>query len=144
MSRILTRELRLRCAPQRAFEAFTAEIDAWWPPGHRRFPASTIRFEARVGGRLLERSAAGEEAVLGEVRRWEPPRRLAYSWHPGALTAPTEVEVRFAAEGEGTLVTVVHAEGGAELGDAWPDRLAIFRRSWREVLWAFADHLEGA
>lgn len=142
MNRPLIRELRLHCSVERAFEVFTSEIDAWWPPGHRRFEHSTLHLEARVGGRFFERAPAGDEVVLGEVLRCEPPRSIAYSWRPGALTEPTEVEVHFETHGDLTSVVIVHGEGRAALGDAWPSRVEIFDRSWREVLGAFVARVE--
>ena len=98
--------------------------------------------EAAPGGRFLERSAAGEEAVLGEVVRFERPHRITYTWYPGARNEPTEVDVRFRVDGEHTAVEVVHSEGTSGLGDEWPSRARRFERAWGEVLPAFADFAE--
>ncbi|MCA9656188.1 MAG: SRPBCC domain-containing protein [Myxococcales bacterium] len=133
----LERRVELRCSAAHAFAVFTGCIDAWWPPSHRRFDRSELRLEPRVGGRFYERSESGEEARLGEVLRWDPPRRVTYTWYPGAITEPTEVDVRFAPHGDHCLVEVTHAEGRSGLGDAWPQRVALFGRAWDHVLPTF-------
>lgn len=121
---------------------FTAQIDAWWPPSHRRGGASTtFALEAREGGRFYQRLADGVEVELGEVLRWEPPGRLTYTWHPGSDVGPTQVDVRFVADDDATRVEVVHSIADSGLGDAWPSRAKIFDASWDTVLAAFAAHV---
>jgi uncharacterized protein YndB with AHSA1/START domain len=103
-------------SPAVAFEAFTAEVDAWWRRGPRfRFdPERTgvMRFEPGVGGRLVEvyDPASGDVFEVGRIRAWEPGRRLVFGWRSRAVEEQhaTEVEVSFEAEGEGTRVTVEH------------------------------------
>ncbi|MEM8588504.1 MAG: SRPBCC domain-containing protein [Pseudomonadota bacterium] len=141
MSVPLRRSVRLPCGIDRAFEVFTSQVDAWWPPGHRRFENSMLVFETKAGGRFYERSAAGEEADLGAVQICDPPRRLVYSWRPGSLTEPTRVDVRFSQDGGATLVEITHEEAGAALGDLWRDRVQIFDRSWSTVLAALAAYI---
>ena len=137
MNQPLSREVRVRCALEHAFETFTGRIDLWWPTSHRKLDGSRLEMEAKVGGRFYERTDGGETAVLGEVVRWEPPHRVTYSWWPGALTGPTEVDVRFTHDGDATLVSVVHAEGQSNLGEAWPIRVKKFASAWADVLPAF-------
>jgi uncharacterized protein YndB with AHSA1/START domain len=117
---------------------FTERIDNWWPQSHRRTAESHLVLEPRVGGALLDISPAGE-ARLGEVRVWNPPEQLIYTWYPGAVTGPTEVDVRFFDDGECTRVEVVHREAGAAMGDAWPEQATVFEKGWSAVLPAFAE-----
>ena len=138
MSRHLRRTLHVRCPISQAFAAFTDHIDLWWPRDHRRFSQSHLRLEARVGGRFYERAHTGDEVRLGEVLICDPPHRILYSWYPGALDSPTEVDVRFTEDGDLTCVEVTHSEGASELGDAWPERAVLFERGWNLVLPAFA------
>lgn len=142
MSAPLERSLTVRCSVEHAFDTFTARVDLWWPPGHRRLDGSRLAIESRVGGRFFERDDRGEEALLGEVVRWEPPHRLTYTWYPGARVGPTLVDVRFVAEGAATRVEVTHSEGDAALGDEWPTRVARFERAWARVLPAFERCVE--
>ncbi len=136
----------VRCDPQTAFEVFTRRIGAWWPlPTHGMFGerAGGVGFE---DGRLIERSVTGEECLWGEVLVWDPPERLAFSWHPGGEpTEASEVEVGFAADGDGTRVVLEH-RGWERFGES---ALARRRRyvgpgTWGAVLEHYADVAEPA
>lgn len=105
--------LRVHATPARAFEAFTAEIGAWWAPNTLfaftpRAPG-VLSFEGRE--RLIETRAGGKVFEIGQVRVWEPGARLVVGWRQ-ATFAPdmaTEVEVTFEPVGEDeTRVTVTH------------------------------------
>lgn len=139
MSEPLVRTVRVGCGVEHAWRTFTTQVDMWWPRGHRRFASSTLAFERSVGGRFLERAADGQEALLGEVQTWDPPGRLVYTWYPGAISEPTTVEITFAPDATGTVVTVVHSEGAAALGDAWSSRVTRFVAGWTAVLAAFEE-----
>jgi hypothetical protein len=102
--------------PATAFAVFTEEVDLWWRRGPRhRFRADrvgTMRFEPGPAGRLLEvyDEAAGDVYEVGDVRAWEPGRRLVFAWR-GRAFAPGEetvVEVRFERVAAGTRVTLEH------------------------------------
>lgn len=140
MSASIKKTLRVAVPVELAFVAFTEHVDAWWPPGHRKFEASTLQFEAWVGGRFFETAGSGDHALLGEVLRWEPPRRLTYSWWPGAGAGPTEVDVQFVSEGDSTLIEVTHSEADSGIGADWPKRVQRFLRGWDSVLASFAEH----
>jgi uncharacterized protein YndB with AHSA1/START domain len=112
-SRILV-ALRVPASPDRAFEAFTAEIGQWWRPnGLFQFtPRSpgVLSFEPGPEGRLVETLANGKVFEIGKVRAWEPPRRLVFGWRQASFAPDldTEVEVTFEAVGAETRVTVQH------------------------------------
>lgn len=97
---------------ERAFDRFTREIAEWWPlatysVGEAR--TETVIFEDRIGGRLFETQKDGTEADWGRVTAWEPPHRVAFTWHPGRPEETRqEVEVTFRAEGGKTRVELVH------------------------------------
>ncbi len=99
--------------PATAFERFTSRMADWWPiETHSLFQdrAVTCAVEPRVGGRIYESSTGGEEADWGTVTEWEPPRRLAFTWHPGrSRESRQEVEVTFTAAAGGTRVRLVHS-----------------------------------
>ena len=136
MSEPIRRSVRVRCSIERAFELFSSDIDRWWPASHKKSGARMC-LEMKTGGRFFQRLESGEELELGTVLRWEPPHRLTYTWLPGSLAKPTEVDVLFTSDGAETLVEVTHSEGRSELGPEWPKRAEIFERAWSEVLSAF-------
>ena len=138
MTEPVRRSVRVRCDITHAFEVFTSRVDVWWPRGHRRFENSQMTLEALAGGRFVERSDQGEENKLGEVLACEPPHRISYTWYPGATDQPTHVDVRFVAEGEETIVHIVHSEGTSGLGETWPQRSERFQRGWDLILPAYA------
>jgi uncharacterized protein YndB with AHSA1/START domain len=131
-------ELTVACPPPRAFALWALDTSLWWPKGHSvsADPALTVTFEPRAGGRIFERTGAGEEHDWGEVLAWEPPHRLAYLWHLRFDRADaTEVEVTFraSAAGDGTTVRIVH-RGWERLGSEGPARRDRNRRGWAGVL----------
>ena len=94
--------------PQRAFTAFTDEIDSWWVRGPINFfdsgRAVAMRIEPGLGGRVLEvyDDEKGDVLELGRITVWEPGSRLTYR----SLVDDTEVDVRFDAVDDGTRVSV--------------------------------------
>lgn len=112
-SRILV-ALRVAASPDRAFEAFTREIAAWWSPNpiFRFTPRDpgVLSFEPGEGGRLVETLPSGKVFEIGRISIWQPPSRLAFGWRQ-ATFAPdqaTEVDIRFEPVGQETRVTVEH------------------------------------
>ena len=74
---------------QRAFAAFTDDIDRWW---RRSAGAGTIvRFEEE---RLVAVSSAGVE-VLATVIGWKPPHHFELQWHGPYSQASDTVTVGF-------------------------------------------------
>lgn len=126
-----------------AFRIFTEEIGVWWPL-HTHAVATadstTAIFEPRVGGRLFERSDDGSERTWGEVLAYESPRRLAFSWHPNPdAPAPTEVEITFTPEGNGTRVDLEH-RGWERLGpEGGPRAREEYHSGWDPVLERYVE-----
>ena len=93
--------------PEQAFRRFTAEMSSWWPlashsVGQR--DSESVTMEGRPGGRIVERIRGGRECVWGTITAWEPPRRVAFTWHPGDdPSRAQDIEVRFTPEGAGGL-----------------------------------------
>jgi uncharacterized protein YndB with AHSA1/START domain len=121
--------LRVKASPERAFQAFAAEIGQWWRPSmlFETTPRpGVLSFEPGEGGRLIETRAGGKVFEIGKVLAWEPPHRLVFTWRQANFPADlrTEVEVGFEAVGDETRVSVehrgsAHAPGGLL---AHPDR----------------------
>ena len=112
-SRVLV-ALRVAATPEHAFSVFTDQIGEWWRPNalFQLAPAGigVMTFEPGPDGRLVERSASGDEYEVGRITRWDPPTELAFQWRPASFTPEqtTEVHVRFEPVGEETRVVVEH------------------------------------
>jgi uncharacterized protein YndB with AHSA1/START domain len=100
--------------PGAAFDLFVRRIADWWPLKTRSASgrAVTCAVEGRVGGRIYETTAEGEEFVWGEILVWEEPARLVFTWRVPGLpdAAATEVEVRFSSAAESTRVELEHRQ----------------------------------
>jgi uncharacterized protein YndB with AHSA1/START domain len=97
-----------------AFKLFTEGLTTWWPlESHSVFENEAVEcfFEGMAGGRIYEVNGAGEESDWGRVLAWEPPGKVAFTWHPGR-EAKTEqrIEVTFDAVTEGTQVVLTHSD----------------------------------
>lgn len=117
MSARIVVSLRIKASPARVFDAFTAEIGAWWKPDALfaftpRSPGALAfeRTEPGGGRRLVERLPSGKVFEVGRVTVWTPGERLVFGWRQATFTPDmqTEVAVRFEAVGDETRVTVEH------------------------------------
>jgi uncharacterized protein YndB with AHSA1/START domain len=112
-SRVLS-AIRVNATPTRAFAAFTQEIDQWWRPNglfqFTRGRSGVLSFEPGANGRLVETHDDGSTFIVGEVRVWDPPRRLVLTWRQDSFAPDqsTELHVRFEEAGQQTRVTVEH------------------------------------
>lgn len=124
-----------------AFETFTRRMSDWWPrDSHSIFDdRETVVFDERVGGRVYERAADGEEAEWADVIAWEPPHRFVLRWRVNPERGPTEVEVRFAPEHGGTRVELEH-RGWDAIGDV--EGRANYDPGWDFVLGRYSEALQ--
>jgi len=136
----IRRHVSVRCDPATAFRVFTHEMDTWWPLHiHSRaaqereadgVKAERIVVEELAGGRIYEVMSDGLEADWGTILVWEPPERLVLAWQPnGRPPNPTELELRFAAEGEGTRVDLEH-RGWERLGPDGREARENYAHGW--------------
>ena len=150
--------LRVRATPERAFAAFVEEIGVWWRPNplFQTTPRpGRLSFEfphgrGGKGGRLIETRDGGKVYEIGEIRAWEPPRRLVFSWRQANFPPDleTEVEVGFEAVGDETRVSIEHRgfdkvpAGAARHG--FPDQILLMRLAdfWRAQIAGVGQQLE--
>ena len=134
--------------PERAWEAFTAEIGSWWPlQSHSVLTengrqAERLVLEGRVGGEIYEQ--VGEERVAwATVLTWDPPHRLSVRWRvsPQALT---ECSATFTPEDGGTRVDLVHS-GWEAFGERADEMRSNYGGDggWATVLGCFERFLSG-
>lgn len=132
--------------PEDAFRRFTEEMAIWWPLDTHsvgQADAETVVFEAREGGRILERMSDGRTAEWGTVLVYEPPGRVVFSWHPGRdPDGAQEVEVRFVAMEGGTRVDLVH-RGWEILGERAEKLRSEYDRGWDFVLGRYTSGASG-
>jgi uncharacterized protein YndB with AHSA1/START domain len=129
--------------PAAAFALFTDRIAEWWPlETHSVWAADAadVRVEEGVGGHVVEAHRDGRTSVWGTVTRWDPPRAVAFTWHPGRPEhEATHVTVRFAPAGKGTRVELTH--GGWEARDDSAFARVGYDRGWEVVLGHLARHV---
>ncbi|MDA0335556.1 MAG: SRPBCC domain-containing protein [bacterium] len=138
--------LKQRCVPlvsHDAFELFTACMGEWWPLATHSIGGTHVtgvRFEACVGGRVLEVHGDGAEHVWADVIAWDPPERFVLAWHPNLTPeAASILEVRFREVADGTVVNLEHRgweEFGAQVGGVLR---AGYDPGWDVVLAPFTD-----
>ncbi|HEY3918287.1 MAG TPA: SRPBCC family protein [Stellaceae bacterium] len=144
----IRKSVRVKAAPARAFEIFTAGASRWWLKSFSisltKSPIKDVIFEPRAGGRWFERGEDGSECSWGQVLAWEPPARLLLAWQinhefkydPALMT---EVEVRFTPDGGGTLVELEHRHI-ERMGQGATAMRGRFEQGWGALIGSFAQH----
>lgn len=131
----------VRCEAERAFDLYTAGMDRWWPlETHSRrdeldgAKVERIEFPTEAGRPILEHLSTGDALSWGEVVEYDRPSRLLIAWKPNAnANPPTELEITFTREGDGTLVELVH-RGWERLGRLAEEGRAGYDVGWDVVL----------
>jgi uncharacterized protein YndB with AHSA1/START domain len=107
----ISQEVRIAAPPERVYEAYTAEIGQWWSPSFIMGGPRTVDLvcEAQPGGRLLEVWEGGGGCIWALVTWVNPGKSLHFGLIPGLIwSAPGSIELRFEADGEGTLLKLTH------------------------------------
>ena len=138
----IRKSVTVPAAPQRAFEVFTAHIQEWWPLGTHSVGgehAVGVAFGVGVGATIVETLANGTTSVWGTVTEWEPPHRVAFTWHAGTPEAEaTRVEVTFTQDRPGsTVVRLVHS--GWECRPDGASAREGYDPGWERVIGSFAE-----
>jgi uncharacterized protein YndB with AHSA1/START domain len=137
----------VRCSAVHAFTTWTARTTLWWPVDHTvtAQPGLEVVFQPRQGGRIFERTPAGDEHDWGEILAWDPPRRLLYRWHLRQdATDATEVEIRFVPEADDRTRVEIEHRGWERLGARGPARREGNFAGWSGLLPHFVSAAEAA
>ena len=131
----IRKSVAVELPPSDAFALFTERISSWWPytaksVGMER--TETVLLEGWVGGRLFEKMSGGGEALWGQVRVWDPPRRLVLSWEVNPDNPATIVDVKFEANGGGTVVRLEH-RGWERYGAPASEYSADYNTGWDHI-----------
>lgn len=116
---------RFDATPDRVFAAFTDPelLRQWWQAGDEGWSTPVAEVDLRTGGsyRLTMTDPEGNDHQLdGTFREVDPPSRLAYTWQWAAApeeihpAAPSLVTVDFRADGDGTIVDLLHTGFASE------------------------------
>jgi uncharacterized protein YndB with AHSA1/START domain len=139
---VLSKEITVDLPVEDEFRLYTEGLAPWWPFDTHSIgehEVATVVLEPRLGGRLYERTKAGEERDWGSVVVWEPPHRLVHTWH---LSRPEvsaqQVEVRFESDGTATRVELVHT-GWEKLGEGAAESFGSYDTGWNYVLGRYAE-----
>jgi uncharacterized protein YndB with AHSA1/START domain len=127
-----------------AFRTFTEDIASWWPVETHSITGQpeTVVFEQGAGGRVYERARGGSECDWATILVFEPPHRVVLEWKVNPAAPPTEVEVRFSPDGDGTRVELEH-RGWERDTSKGPERRAGYDSGWPGVLEKFREALSG-
>ena len=119
-----------------AFVGFTAQMGEWWDPMLTPDPATYSSIEIDPEGDVAT-VHAGERYVWGRVTTWEPLGHYGQEfWLGHEQTQPTQLDVTFTEEGDGTRVRLEHsgwAEGSEDVRARYTN--------WDHLLGRFAAHV---
>jgi len=136
---------RFAAPRERVFDAWTDPevLREWWSAMPTMSPGE-IDVDLRRGGRYRMQMVTDEgevHTVVGEYTEVDRPARIAYTWtwesNEDAMSgsANTLVEVDFAPDGDGTLVTLTHSGfGNAQIA-------GMHEQGWNGTLEQLAQHL---
>ena len=134
------KQISVDCDVESAFRTFTEDIATWWPVASHSITGegTTPYFEGRAGGRMYERTADGHEHDWASIVAYEPPYRVVLEWKVNPAAPPTEVEVRFSKDGDGTRVELEH-RGWERYPTSGSDERGSYDSGWGHVLGRFQE-----
>ena len=147
------KSISVRAGADRAFQAFTAGIDDWWPREHHigNAPMRKGFIEGRVGGRCYTEHTDGSESDWGRVLIWEPPQRFVMAWLINAqwqcdpdLSRTSEVEVRFTQQPDGTTRVDLEHRNFERMGESGSNMRMMVDSTggWGGLLILYAGYVE--
>ena len=91
---------------------------------------------------MFARARDGKECDWATILVFEPPHRVVLEWTVNSSAPPTEVEVRFMQDGDGTLVDLEH-RGWERYEGGGADERGSYDSGWSGVLEKFRDASSG-
>src|SRR5574341_501336 len=105
MTHKVERTITIAAPPERVWQAWVHEMNAWWtkPYYNDHSRVMGLRMEPGLGGRYIEEwGANGEGFLIGTITEWLPPLRLAYTWSErGWGGVQTLVQIELQPDGNG-------------------------------------------
>jgi len=137
----IVRAVSVSWPPDEAFRRFSADFSRWWPKythsiGGRR--VKQVVLEPRAGGALYEEHYDGTRYAWGLVTEFDPPRRLAFTFHASYDARDAQqVQISFTPEATGTRVELV-SSGWENMGDAARRSRGGYQVGWGAILAGYA------
>ena len=149
MTEPINASVTVRRSPEDAFRVFTQDMGSWWPLQafsmaqdayeDRGVKVETIVFEEGEGGRVYEVMSDGTEGTWATILAWDPPRSFVLAWKPNLTdNPPTELEITFTPDDDGTRVDLEH-RGWERLGDQAGEARQSYSEGWQHVLAGYAE-----
>lgn len=136
------RTIEVSWSPEAAFRRFTTDFAKWWPSSSHSIGGKLVKqivFECQVGGRIYEELKDGRRFLWGRLTVWDPPKRVAFTWHPSLEESMAQdVEVRFSADGTGTRVELI-SSGWERLGQKGRGMRKGYDLGWGSVLSTYSE-----
>jgi uncharacterized protein YndB with AHSA1/START domain len=133
----IRKSIRVERSPEISFKVFCEEIGVWWPGGFGG-KDSRLSMERRVGGRFFETRADGTQYDIGRLTAYQPPDVVAFTWRAPSWEVTTQVEIRFAADGNGTRIELEHS--GWEQDAKTLDTRKNYDSGWETILGHYQKH----
>ncbi len=124
-------EVEIDAPPDRVWSAIINEINAWWLPDfHMVGPDSTVRFDARAGGGLIEEQPDGSSLLWYTVHLIQPAAATVYLVGHVAPDwgGPACSHLKFAVQSRGKGSVVVVSD--AHFGHVSDSNLTSLEKGW--------------
>ena len=130
-------EITVPVAPALAFVGFTAQMGEWWDPMLSPDPPTFSSIAIDPNGPVETVHDDDQRYTWGRVTTWDPLGHLVMEfWLGHEQEQPTELDVRFTDEGDGTRVRLEHrrwAEGSEDVRARYTH--------WGDLLQRYAAHV---
>lgn len=138
---VIRKTLHVDAPPEEAFDVFTRGLGDWWPVTTHSIGGGAVAGDWRVGG-LVTETVDGRVHEWADVLEYDPPHGLLLRWRVTPAHPPTELRLRFVAEGDGTRVELTHA-GWEAYPDGGLESYASYTSGWDGVLGHFVARATG-
>ncbi len=136
----ITKSIEVPCGQELAFRTFVEDMGLWWPGSRFSVSAfygkapSSLRVEARVGGRVVEVAYNGVEHHWGTFKSYNPYQSFSMDFHNAqGKSAGSLLTLDFEALSDSlTRVTLVHS-GWEGFGEQARMMMGGYLTGWGEI-----------
>lgn len=141
--RVIRASITIPLTVEQVFYSFTAEFGDWWPladysVGAGESAARAVKMSAHLNGEILEELEGGRHELWGKILLWDPPRRLAFTWHPGDTPErATRVEIAVDSTPFGARIDLTHSHWNHIYDE---EEWRSYNAGWHSVLAKYAEY----